>query len=462
MAYHDNREQIYRDVFVRKAYRLLMNYHHFDFEDMVEYIDHKYLNEFLSSSSKKIFNYFFANLKDDSHSLLKYSCKNGHIGLVYFLISSHFETISQCEREIWPLHMACEANDFKMVTLLLDMGFDINALDKAYNKPISYARSLDIIIYLLEYGAIIEACYDLFYVVFDAYKRGHDMLNKFISIVDIRFLSNGCEIHDNTITHYACLHGYTGLLGLLIERGIDLEVVNHCEERPVHYACQGHQIETLRLLIDNNVDLNSKNCRDETPIYIACEEQYPDMLEILYSKGVDLNHECGNGEKLPIHVACKTGNIEIVKWLINKGVNLDVYDRYLSTPVHYACRYGRIEILKLLISEGACLTSINDEHNMPIHDAAINGYEEIIRILMYWGINLDEKSGGNNTPLHYACKYGRMELVKSLIANKVDLNATNNDNLTPIQLASKYGYLKIVKLLIDNGVDVDDYYHDRF
>ena len=94
------------------------------------------------------------------------------------------------------LHRAAEQGNFEMVKQLIDIGFDVNCLDRSRHSPVGFActvGNLDIVKYFVEHGADINII-DISYhgSLYAAATRGHLPVVKYL--VDI-----GADINQRCI-----------------------------------------------------------------------------------------------------------------------------------------------------------------------------------------------------------------------------------------------------------------------
>ncbi|MDD9899979.1 MAG: ankyrin repeat domain-containing protein [Alphaproteobacteria bacterium] len=92
-----------------------------------------------------------------------------------------------------------------------------------------------------------------------------------------------------------------------------------------------------------------------------------DALKILMVPGVRGDTVRGSCGQTAFHLAIKKGYVSLVKSMIKAGVDVNVADGERNTPLHYAAYHGRKEIVALLLEAGADRTAVNRS----MHSAAM-------------------------------------------------------------------------------------------
>jgi ankyrin repeat protein len=149
-------------------------------------------------------------------------------------------------------------------------------------------------------------------------------------------------ISDNgdTVFHFACYHGYTKEISLLMEMENSQELVralNHDGRTGLYFACMKGQTHMVQKLINAYPDLLwIKTPRDSTPFHVACEFGHKDTVVALINHAQKINR-VQELLKMPkqggfnsLHIACSFGQhqiaLELLKWcpypLEDKGRSL--------------------------------------------------------------------------------------------------------------------------------------------
>ncbi|EFC40593.1 predicted protein [Naegleria gruberi] len=179
----------------------------------------------------------------------------------------------------------------------------------------------------------------------------------------------------NVMINLAIQEGSMDILKLLLKYGADVNKFNtvHCGRfSPWNCAYSNQEFEILDFLL-NLPNISLKNSRI---FHEASANGDVKMVELLIKNHfpiLDLNH--GN-YSTPLFEACKGQFVEVVKLLVplpGIDINLGSYSGRMETPLQNAIRNSNIEIVSLLISHGAIFTESDslEAHN----NAGINLYQ---------------------------------------------------------------------------------------
>ena len=80
-------------------------------------------------------------------------------------------------------------------------------------------------------------------------------------------------------------NGHAKCLGLLSDRGADLNFANYDGQTPAHSACQHGQLKCLQLLGKRGVDLSKKDVDGLTPLDLARLYKHLECIDYLLSFG---------------------------------------------------------------------------------------------------------------------------------------------------------------------------------
>ena len=96
-----------------------------------------------------------------------------------------------------------------------------------------------------------------------------------------KLLDEGADLTGaDTALHRAAVRGASDVVSLLIERGMDVNVVDASSggTTPLHRAVLCQSLETVRLLLDAGADVNAKAEFGTTPLMIALPNDRQDVL----------------------------------------------------------------------------------------------------------------------------------------------------------------------------------------
>eukprot|EP01059_Diplonema_ambulator_P025117 TRINITY_DN42101_c0_g1_i1.p1 TRINITY_DN42101_c0_g1~~TRINITY_DN42101_c0_g1_i1.p1 ORF type:complete len:731 (+),score=271.48 TRINITY_DN42101_c0_g1_i1:178-2193(+) len=200
----------------------------------------------------------------------------------------------------------------------------------------------------------------------------------------------------------AAAKGDTATIKNLIDRGVDLSVVDYDKRTALHLAAEEGHTNTVILLLSYGVDPNTVDRWGNTPLDCAESNFHKTVISVLRSKGAKNAEELSLHDDPPgvgaggvaavftderfiqaaaegklqtlismlksnpellnttdydgrtaLHLACEEGHLEIVQHLVSANADLGVKDRWGSTPLLGAIRNTHNDIADLLLDHGA-------------------------------------------------------------------------------------------------------------
>ena len=304
------------------------------------------------------------------------------------------------------------------------------------------------------------------------------------------------EIHDEySLLHYACLHGNTETVKLILNHPEfeEIDDDDNNEMTPLHMAMMNNNFDVVKIMVESpkidvywngylhtaceigieyvklllersDIDINRVEPHGYTPFYSACTDGRIEIVKLLFEREeIDVNLGTDEGFA-PIHSVCFTQNIEVIELLLTRQ-DLDVnnQDKYGDTPLNIACREGYIEIVKLLLQRQDTNVNIQDyDGDTPLHVSCREERIETVKLLLQrQGIDVNLQDATGNTPLHIACNYGKVEIVKLLLqVPEINVNLPNSEGATALHEACIYGHSDIVNLLLQMPF-INEYIKDQ-
>lgn len=284
-----------------------------------------------------------------------------------------------------------------------------------------------------------------------------------------------------------------------------LERKNKNGHTPLHYACYFGSIATVRLLLDRGVNVNVLDTKGRTPLILATVRQNIMIVNMLLSSRADINIRDTIYNRSALHYAVIGNNIHLTRFLCKNGAQIDAQDVYYRSPalyalgrydfvrlfvedygvspniydgegkslLYYACKSGELKSFVLLAKHGARNNVVTEKERTLLH-AAVKGCNISIikRLISPKTVNTPDRDGKTpiffassvkvagflitndanpnhrdntgSTPLHYCCNYNICEM---LLAFDAHPNLPNNDNHTALHIARQIGNIKIISLL---------------
>ncbi|XP_028666613.1 CARD- and ANK-domain containing inflammasome adapter protein [Erpetoichthys calabaricus] len=479
-------------------------------------------------------------------TLLHIAAARGHLAAVQLLLSRGARLDARDGQGRTALHRAAESGNEPVVRALLAVGADMYALDKESKTPLHLAahkKHLGVIKtmvkeegkrpgrrkaflhlaalrddsslaqLLLKQGAMLDTEDEkrqtaLLLAIAAGFERTTKVLLEAGArvddrIVDAAFNTNSQAIFGLILRHakglspdamqsalFKAVQGnLQGIIGALIDRGVDVNARNNMqytplllaaelgnaeaartliskkagiEEKlpslltPLHLAVQGGHISLAALLLEKGAGIDALGPGDQTPLHMAAFHNRPQLAELLLKMGAKV--DALTKEALtPLHIASQRGHTSVAQHLIAAKANVNAKDKHSSCPLHLAASGGQSAMVQLLLKNQADPNAVNKEKKMPLHMAATAGHPEVVSLLLTSKARPGAKDMDGCTPLHYATSKGHVAATTAL------LNATQNKNVdernvwrrTALHLAAEHGHEGLIDLLLERGAAIN-------
>lgn len=264
-------------------------------------------------------------------------------------------------RDKWTLlHVASATNRPDVTQYLINMGSDVNVLDKEGKSPLYYCKSEEVANMMVDAGAEVNRR-----SVLGKTPLHHLCISDATSGAVQILLQSGARADaedkfGDTPFLYACGMAYFCIneeefaenlpkINMLLEYGADIHHINSKGENGLHLCSQYGAYEIVEILTKHGVEVNALNKKCQTPLATAClstafalhgPQGILNTLELLLEHGADPRIPDEQG-LTPLHVLMLQlcGSIDIAPFvdvLVRHGASLNTQDGMLRTPVHYA------------------------------------------------------------------------------------------------------------------------------
>lgn len=220
--------------------------------------------------------------------------------------------------------------------------------------------------------------------------------------------------------HLAAREGHVGMLRVMIEKGVDLNLAKDTPARagmtPLHEACEVGNREVAGLLMAAGADDAAKDVEGETPAHYVLREKrgndredmekkaavlkelknldiprndgktplmllryvHRELLPIFLERGVDVNHRDNAGRTAMMLNPDK----DMVKELIKAGADVNLVDNEGNTALHHALQEYSEGTARYLIKKGADYSRINNEGKTAADIAVERGFESVLELMV--------------------------------------------------------------------------------
>lgn len=340
------------------------------------------------------------NFKDNyKKTALLYAIERCMENTVELLLNSNAKLFPSENCSSPELFSACYNANLKITQMILNCGVNLNADSKNRENALTYAlmnykHGEEIGKFLLENGINIPAKYDL-----------HPLL-------------------------HASLVGFAEIVKILIDSGIDINIVDDEGKTALMHASKGGKDYIVELLVNKGADVNIVNKDNRTAL--------------IYGAWRSHNNQCEN----------------IVKTLLHAKANVNIKDLNNKSALSYIIGYPKKKkIVMLLLDNNA---NIKDASNGIFHlvqQEFCDKYEKALEYMEYLidkGIDVNISDEDGNTLLMYACGYNRygsystmitedlkLEIVKKLLNYNANIHSKNNSGDNAVSIALQNNNYKI-------------------
>jgi ankyrin repeat protein len=250
------------------------------------------------------------NAKDDSgRTALFRAVSAEQIESIKVLLKYGADINAQAGNGETPLCNAITAKSASLLTFLIEQKADVNIPDERGQTPIYLAlRSVELTKIMLNAGA------DLNIVDKEGESPVHELSEdipekeRFIDLINL-FMQNNVKLDTpdkrgrtlllrmipNAPLDEDTLQNRLELIGLLIEKGVNINHQDNDKETPLFYTLKTSNVEFLRAILDANPDMEITNKHGYTPLLDAILNKQTEHCRLLIEKGANVNAKTSSG-----------------------------------------------------------------------------------------------------------------------------------------------------------------------
>lgn len=274
---------------------------------------------------------------------------------------------------------------------------------------------------------------------------------------------------------------------LLQQKGNEgTQKITHDGRTFLHWATSRNNAELVGLLIEKGFDVNHKDQNGNTPLVYGSINGLndPAIFDLYFAAGIDPKARYSNGATLMHLSIASAPNMTLPNYLVKKGLSLTDADQNGATVFDYAARTGKvanmrelakrgvkptdyalivaaqgprrsantIEVFKYLLDEVKLNVNANREGENALHFVARKPNQEaIVTYLMQKGVNTNQVDKQGNTPLIRAASQKDLSVIKMLAEKTQDINHVNAKGESALTMAVRLSSAPVVGYLLSKG-----------
>jgi ankyrin repeat protein len=448
-----------------------------------------------SVSANPIYNYLAPAARSANYDLrreglapLHYAAREGHEGLIYFLLERKANVNIKNSSGATPLHEAARSGNVNVMGLIIRRGAEINAQDAKGNSALHIAvppQNHQAAIRLLLNSGIDPHLRDDY---------GDTPLHALISLnrspETVQTLLDGeiditaRNINGQTPLFLAVKENRLALVPLLISRGSDIFAADNSGVTPFDYAMRikgpvldalispetaqqqdsaGNTIlhlavknkgDTLIIakILEQKANINVRNREGDTALHIAARMNNREAGEYILSKDGNIFYANSVGES-PLYIAL-THSSGVLEWMFNHKT-ASAHDGLGNTMLHYVALWRLDRHIPFIIGKGISTEAANATGETPLFWAVKYDGASTVWTLLQAKANLNARDSQGNSVLHAAVRWNAKNAVNTLLGAGMDPDVHSLDMTTPLHEAVRLGLNDIAIVLINKGADME-------
>ncbi len=279
-------------------------------------------------------------------------------------------------------------------------------------------------------------------------------------------LRNGARINDKdswngTGLIRAAERGHYGVVGELIQAGIDLNHVNRIGYQAIHEAVwlgddNDTYAITLRVLVAGGVELDRPSGSERlTPLQMAQRRGYDGLERVLRRM---MTSKQPREADVALLQSAASGDAEMVAVALRGGADIEARDDLGRTALLLASTHDHVDVAKVLVAMGADPDALDDRHDTPWLVTGVTGSVAMLEALLPANPDLSIENRFGGLSVIPASERGHVDYVRRVVRTGIDVNHVNRLGWTALLEAVVLGdgglrHQRIVRILLDSGAD---------
>jgi len=301
---------------------------------------------------------FNVNLKGpNEQTYLMLAIDVGYFDIAKQLVELGANTNSKDKDGKSALFIALEVGYFELASFLLKNKAEINVKNNAGWTLLIWASIkgyMKTVQFLLDNGIDINATnHDGWNAITGAFFKNHTNI---VDVLTEQGATLGGKYAESALLS-AYIDGYYDVVKLLINQGINVNILNDKGDSLLGLAVRDTNKEIVELLIERGADVNAKTslCATKRVIGIAAQNGENEILQVLIDKGAAVNYQ---GSSALCDAACYCQQ-DTCKELISQGANINATSHNGWTPLMHAAGKDDLDLVKFMVTEKANIHLVN-------------------------------------------------------------------------------------------------------
>eukprot|EP01100_Stratorugosa_tubuloviscum_P002714 TRINITY_DN1645_c0_g1_i2.p1 TRINITY_DN1645_c0_g1~~TRINITY_DN1645_c0_g1_i2.p1 ORF type:complete len:1407 (-),score=647.45 TRINITY_DN1645_c0_g1_i2:5-4201(-) len=250
-----------------------------------------------------------------------------------------------------------------------------------------------------------------------------------------------------TPLHKASYSGEIRCMMILLQSGASINALDNAGGAPIHIATQKSKINAVQLLLNNGGDCTIIDQNGCVPLHYACSSSTIELVQLLLTQSINICNQIDIDGNTPLSICCSMNNFQALQLLFQNGANVKPIPNSISA-IHRAVQHGNIECVQLLISAGAEVNFIDSNSETPLHISVSRADTQITALLLEFGADPTIHDATGATALHKAAKNANLQTAQQILDAGTEVDCQDFQEATPLHYAAKYGAIKVVELFL--------------
>jgi len=452
-------------------------------------------------SANPIYYYFAPAARSANYDLrradglapLHFAAREGHEGLISFLIERKANVNIKNSSGATPLHEAARSGKISVIKHIIKNGAEVNVQDASGNSVLHIAAPAE------NHQAVIKLFLDSAVNPNLRDDHGDTPLHVLVSLnrgpETVRTLLDG-NAHNNVVDisarniagqtplYLAVYESRLTLIPLLLSRGSDIFAADNSGVTPFDYAVKmrgpvldalitpetaqqkdsaGNTILHLAVknrgdtqiigkILDQNANINARNRDGDTVLHIAARMNQKEAGEYILSKKANIFYANSAGES-PLYIALIHPS-GVLQWMFTHET-ITARDGLGNTMLHYVALWRMDKHIPFIIQQGVSTEAANATGETPLFWAVKYDGASTVKALLTANAYLHVRDSLGKSVLHAAVRWNAKNAVTTLLNAGIDANVHSLDMTTPLHEAVRLGITDIAVILINHGADLE-------